>query len=86
MANYRVIVQREHYPDGTPVYTAECSTLHVYDYGPTIDEVLKSISEGIKLTLEYLVEQREEIPVDQEEGFVVMTKVPLPQNAEVAFA
>lgn len=83
MVNYRVVIQKEYYEDGTPVYTAECPTLHVYDYGTTIDKVLKSIQEGIELTLECMVEDGEEIPVDREDAIVVPTKISLPKDARL---
>lgn len=50
--NFRVIIEKEKYPDGTPVYTAFCPTLGVADYGETVEEVLRSIKDGIKLTVD----------------------------------
>lgn len=80
MVNYRVIIQKEYYEDGTPVYTADCPTLHVHDYGSSIEVVLKRIRAGIKLALECLSEDEKRIPVDREikeKSFVVNTQVPL---------
>lgn len=86
IANYRVIIQKEHYPNGEVVYTADCPTLHVHDYGPTIEETLDSIKKGIEMTLDYLIEEGEEIPQDHEESFIVFTKFPLPKSAQIAIA
>lgn len=62
--NYRVIIEKEFYADGTPVYTASCPTLGVFDYGTTIDEVLASIKDGIESIIEFLIEQGRELPID----------------------
>ena len=56
--NYRVIIEKEYYDDGTAVYSASCPTLGVFDYGNTIDEVLSSIKDGIEGAIEFLTEQR----------------------------
>ena len=82
--NYRVIIEREHYPNGTPVYTAFVPTLGVADYGPTIDKVLKSLKSGIELAVECLVEAGEEVPIDRvEETIVVNTRVSAPKNTRL---
>ncbi len=47
--NYRIIIEKEQYEDGAPVYVAYCPTLGVSDYGDTIEEVLESIKDGIEL-------------------------------------
>jgi len=52
--NYRVIIEKEYYDDGTPVYTASCPTLGVFDYGESIEKVLESIKDGIESTIEFL--------------------------------
>ena len=70
--NYRIIIEPEKQGKKT-VYNAYCPTLGVADYGDSIDEVLKSIKDGIKLALEYLVEEGQEIPVDTPEKGVVAT-------------
>jgi predicted RNase H-like HicB family nuclease len=56
--NYRVIIEKESYDDGTPVYTASVPTLGVFDYGDTIDAVLKSVKDGIEGMIEFLTEGR----------------------------
>ncbi|MEK7542491.1 MAG: type II toxin-antitoxin system HicB family antitoxin [Patescibacteria group bacterium] len=85
--NYRVIIEKEYYPDGTPVYTAFVPTLGVADYGPTIDKVLKSLKDGIELAIECLVEERKEVPVDKvEETMVVHTQVLAPKSARLVSA
>ena len=63
--NYRIIIEPEKYPDGSHVYNAFCPSLGVADYGDSIEEVLKSIKDGIKLALKHLTSQKKEIPVDQ---------------------
>ena len=82
--NYRVIIEKEYYPDGTPVYTAFVPTLGIGDYGSTIDEVLKSLKNGIELAIECLVEENKEVPVDKiEETIVAHTQVQAPKKAKL---
>lgn len=52
--NYRIIIEPEKYENGSTVYVAYCPTLGVSDYGDTVEEVLKSIKDGIKLVVECL--------------------------------
>lgn len=61
--NYRVIIEPEKMGKKT-VYNAYCPSLGVADYGDTIEEVLKSIKDGLELALECLAEEKKEIPVD----------------------
>ena len=80
--NYRVIIEKERYENGKIVYSASCPTLGVFDYGDTIDEVMKSIKEGIESTIEFLTEQKREIPVDYpEESIVTFTQIEVPEKS-----
>jgi predicted RNase H-like HicB family nuclease len=82
--NYRVIIEKEYYPDGTPVYTAFVPTLGIADYGSTIDKVLKTLKNGIELAVECLIEDKKEVPVDKvEETIVVHTQVSAPKKARL---
>jgi len=77
--NYRVIIEKEHYDDGTPVFSASCPTLGVFDYGDSIEKVLESIRDGIEGTIEFLTEQGREIPIDYPaESIVTFTEVEVP--------
>jgi predicted RNase H-like HicB family nuclease len=81
--NYRVIIEKEQYSDGTPVYTAFVPTLGITDYGPSIDKVLESLKVGIKLAVECLSEEGKEVPVDKiEETIVVHTQIPVPKSVK----
>ena len=83
--NYRIIIEKEYYEDGSPVYSAYCPTLQVYDYGDTIDATLESMKDGIDLAIECLIEENEEVPTDRiEESFVTSTTIPVPAKARVA--
>ncbi|OGY24670.1 MAG: hypothetical protein A2Y57_00290 [Candidatus Woykebacteria bacterium RBG_13_40_7b] len=64
VANYRIIIEPEFLPDGKKVYNAYCPTLEVADYGDSIEEVLESIKDGIRLAIECLIEEGKEVPVD----------------------
>ena len=77
--NYRVIIEKERYEDGSIVYSASCPTLGVFDYGKSIEKVLKSIKDGIESVIEFLTEQGREIPIDYpEESIVTFTQVEIP--------
>lgn len=77
--NYRVIIEKEYYDDGTPVYTAYVPTLDIADYGDTVDKVLLSLKDGIELAIECLVDEGKVVPVDNfEETIFVNTQVPAP--------
>lgn len=58
--NYRIIIEPEKIGRKT-VYNAYCPTLGVADYGDSIDEVLKSIKDGIELAMECLRDEGKEI-------------------------
>ena len=84
--NYRVIIEPE-IVSGKTVYNAFCPTLEVSDYGDSVDEVLKSIKDGILLAIECLVEDGKSVPVDQTEQQIVATaSVRLPLNLRPVFA
>lgn len=81
--NYRIIIEPEKQGKKT-VYNAYCPTLGISDYGDSIDEVLKSIKDGIELAIEYLTEEHQEVPVDNvKEQIVVTTHVYAPINTPV---
>lgn len=81
--NYRIIIEPEKM--GKKVaYNAYCPTLGVADYGDSIDEVLKSIKDGIELAIECLQDEGKEIPVDNTlEQVVITTKVEAPFDAKI---
>ena len=84
--NYRIIIEQEKQGRKT-VYNAYCPTLGVVDYGNSIDEVLKSIKDGIELAIECLRDGEKEVPTDNIEGQVVTTtQVKIPANAKLAMA
>lgn len=49
--NYRIIIEPEVFKDGSRVYVGFCPTLGISDYGDTVEDVLTSIKDGIKLAL-----------------------------------
>jgi predicted RNase H-like HicB family nuclease len=52
--NYRLIIEPEKNEDGSTVYVAQCPTLGISDYGDSVEEVLRSITDGIELAVEHL--------------------------------
>lgn len=84
--NYRIIIEPEKMGRKT-VYNAYCPTLGVTDYDNSIDEVLKSIKDGIELAIECLKDEGKEVPVDNiEEQMVVMTQVQVPTGGKLVLA
>lgn len=78
--NYRIIIEPEEMGKKT-VYNAYCPTLDVADYGDSIDEVLKSIKDGIELAIEYLQDEGKEVPIDNiEKQVVTTTQVEVPMD------
>jgi predicted RNase H-like HicB family nuclease len=84
--NYRVIIEPENYPDGSPGYNALCPTLDIADYGDSIEAVLASIKDGIELAIESLAKEGKNIPVDHVEDQIITTaKVSIPSNIRLAY-
>lgn len=82
--NYRIIIEPEKQGKKT-VYNAYCPTLGVVDYGNSVDEVLKSIKDGLQLAIEYLVEDGKEIPVDEiEKQVITSAQLKAPSGAILA--
>lgn len=84
--NYRIIIEKEPAENGVPVYNAFCPTLGVFDYGDSVDEVLKGIKDGIESVIEFLTEQGREIPTDRiDESIVTSTEIKVsPKSARLA--
>lgn len=86
VANYRVIIEKEKYANGKTAYVASVPTLRIYDYAPTIEKLLESVRDGIKLAVECLAKSGAEVPVDSAEQIIVNTQVEFPRNFKVSFA
>lgn len=77
--NYRVLIEKEYYDDGTAVYNASCPTLGVFDYGPSIEKAIKSLREGMVGMVGTLCKQGFALPSDSsEESLVTYTTVDVP--------
>ena len=73
--NYRVIIEPEKMGKKI-VYNAYCPTLGVVDYGDSIEEVLESIKDGIKLAIDCLLEEEKEVPKDNtDEQFIATVRI-----------
>lgn len=85
--NYRIIIEPEKYDDGSTVYVAYCPTLGISDYGDTIEEVLESIKDGVKLAVKSLVKEKEDVPIDHTENQIITsTQINLPPKFNISFA
>lgn len=83
--NYRVVIEPEKMGRKT-VYNAYCPTLAVADYGDTIEDVLKSIQDGIELAVECLVDEGQEIPVDNViDQLITTTQIKAPPHAKLSY-
>lgn len=79
--DYRVIIEPEKRPNGETVFVAYCPTLGISDYGDSVEEVLSSIQDGIKLAIEMLVKKKLQVPTDRlEEQIITSTRVFVPEN------
>lgn len=82
--NYRIIV-KPHKEGKKNIYLAECPTLGVYDWGQTIEEVLKNIQEALECHVEALMQEKEEIPIDYpEKELVTETQITIPSHVSIA--
>ena len=73
--NYRVIIEPEKMGKKT-VYNAYCPTLGVADYGDSVEKVLRSIKNGIRLAIECLMEEKKEVPKDNvNEQFITTVNI-----------
>ncbi len=87
MLNYRIIIEKEQYEDGSLVYVAYCPTLGISDYADSVEEVLSSIKDGIELAIESLAKEGKEVPVDNvEEQIVTSAKITIPSGIKISFA
>lgn len=85
--NYRIIIEKEKYPNGSTVYVAYCPTLGISDYGDTIEKTLSSIKEGIELAIETLVKEKQNVPIDNlENQIITSTQINVPGNLNISFA
>jgi predicted RNase H-like HicB family nuclease len=86
--NYRVIIEKEYYDDGTPVYVAQVPTLGIADDGLTIEEALKNIKAMIKFHVECLIEEGERVPVpdNTNDSILVTPQVEIVPSREFEFA
>lgn len=86
--NYRILVEQEALPRRKKAaYVAYCPKLGISDWGTTIDEAIEHIQEAIECHIESLVKHNEDVPVSDEETFVVTTanvRVPYPMSATYA--
>lgn len=87
LLNYRIIIDKETYEDGSLVYVAHCPTLGISDYGDTVEDVLKSIKEGIELAVKSLSKEKQEVPIDHvDDQIITSAKIYIPSNMPISFA
>ena len=86
--NYRVIIEKEHYDDGTPVYSTQVPTLGISDYGPNIEKALENTKECIKFHIECLIEEGEKVPLpdDVYNSLVTNSQVEIVPSKRLEFA
>lgn len=86
--NYRIIIEKEASPRTKKVlYVAYCPKFGISDWGTSIDEALAHMQEAIECHIESLVKHGEEVPVSDEETFVVTTaNIRVPQLTNIAYA
>lgn len=74
--NYTVIVKPdERTGTNERCFSVYCPVLDVYSEGDTVEEALANIREAIELKLEVLVEEKEELPMENDEVMVARVAV-----------
>lgn len=84
--NYRIIIKPTKEGKKT-VYLAECPTLGIYDWGNTIEAVLKNIQEGIECEIEGLIKDGETVPIDHvEQELIATASINIPSSLSVVLS
>jgi predicted RNase H-like HicB family nuclease len=87
LLNYRVLINKEQYENGDAVYVAHVPTLGISDYGDSVEEVLKSLEDGILLALECEAKDKKEIVQDNlEDQIITSLKIPFSTRSRISFA
>jgi len=71
--SYRVLVEKEKYEDGSPVYVTQVPSLGISDYGETIEEALANTEKLIKFHVESLIEEGEAVPAPDDIKNIIVT-------------
>lgn len=83
--NYRIRIGREK-NRGKYSYSAYCSVLGLTDYGKTIDESIKRITDLIIFHIESLQELGYSIPVEKESTTVITSaEIPLSSHVKLSY-
>jgi len=84
--NYRIIIEKEKYEDGTSVYVAYCPTLGISDFGDTVESAKSNMHEAIQCHVEGLVKTGDDVPApDPQDVFISQTQITVPKNIRLAF-
>ena len=86
--NFRVLIEKEFYDDGSSVYVANVPSLGISDYADSIEAVLVNIEKLIKFHLDSLIQEDEELlRSDDSENIIITTsKISLNSNQHPAKA
>lgn len=86
--NYRVLVEKEVYEDGSPVYVTQVPSLGISDYGETIEEALANTEKLVKFHVESLIEEGEAVPAPDDFRNIIVTtsQVEISSAKKLAFA
>ncbi|OGM27155.1 hypothetical protein A3D00_05590 [Candidatus Woesebacteria bacterium RIFCSPHIGHO2_02_FULL_38_9] len=83
--NYRIIIEKEKVSNGKYVYNASCPVLGLADFGKTIDEAIKRITNLIKFHIESLTKLKYKVPIERETTTVI-TSVEIPTSQDTKFS
>ena len=76
LLNYRIIVETEEKQKGQKVYVAYAPTLGISDFGKSVEDAVSHMEEAIKLYIETLIEENQEVPSpDTDDYFVTSRKI-----------
>lgn len=75
---FKIVIEEDEYPDGTPGYYAYCPALKgCSTCGHTYEETLKNIEEAIRGYVEDLIQSGEPVPTSPKNDFVEVRDEPL---------
>lgn len=84
--NYRIIIEKEKYEDGKPVYVAYCPTLGISDYGDSVEYAKQHMEEAIECHIEGLIKTGDGVPApDAKDAYISQTEITVPKNIRLAF-
>lgn len=68
---YRILIEKEHQPDGSEVFVSYVPLLGISDFGQTVEETVSNTREAIEVYVESLLAHDQPVPVGSDSFFLV---------------